>query len=419
MGANRDLLARLKAVECRDATAPFADPALVMSRAAGAMVFDVEGNEFIDLCAGFGVMALGHGGDVQRQVFARYASGAAPMPIIHAMGDVYASDSKVAVIEELLRHMPKSLERAALALTGAQAVEIAVKTAILATGRSGFIAFQSGYHGLDLGLLPLTSRADFRAPFTEFLPENRVRTLPFQASAEQLDIAFASLKASAGGVAAVIVEPVQGRSGVRPAGIAWLNELRRACDAHGAMLIYDEVFSGLGRTGRMTFASEVPCDLLCLGKALGGGMPLSACVGTRKAMDAWPESSGEALHTGTFFGHPLSCALATETLREIAAQNLPARSAKVGAAFKARLIERLGTHPMVRDVRGEGLMIAIELKEAGQGVLLMDRLRARGVITLVSGDRGECLSLTPPLVIEEAVLEVAAARIFECIDSMG
>lgn len=416
MDRNDALLARLKAVECADATAPVAAPALIMSRAKGSLIYDVEGREYIDLCAGFGVLALGHNSAALARVFARHASldGEAP-PIVHAMGDVYASDAKVELLEELVRLMPAGLERAALALTGAQAVEIAVKTAMLATKKSGFIVFEGGYHGLDLGLLPLTTRADFRAPFNEFLPQGHVATLPFRCDEQALERAIADMQKSCGGVAAMLVEPVQGRAGVRAAGHAWLSLLRRVCDRHGVLLIYDEVFTGLGRTGRWTFASEIPCDLLCLGKALGGGLPLSACVGTRRAMDAWPESTGEALHTGTFFGHPLSCALAHATLKEIAATDLPARSKNLGEKLLKNLRERFASHPAVREIRGEGLMLAIEFHQSGHGALLMDRLRARGVVALVSGERGQTLSITPSLTIPESLVETAFARVVEAL----
>lgn len=408
MDRNDSWLARLKAVECLDATAPVAQPALVMSRAKGSLIFDVEGREYIDLCAGFGVLSLGHNAPVQARVFARHVeAGDLAPPIVHAMGDVYASDAKVELLERLLNLLPKGLCRAALALTGAQAVELAVKTAMLATKKSGFIVFDGGYHGLDLGLLPLTSRQDFRAPFADFLPRERVATLPFRCDESTLERAFQDLVKQCGGAAAIIVEPIQGRAGVRSAGVEWLKLLRTVADRHGALLIYDEVFTGLGRTGRWTFAEDVPCDLLCLGKALGGGLPLSACVGTRQAMDAWPASTGEALHTGTFFGHPLSCAVASATLQELVESRWPARAKVVGESLLRKLCETLGAHPAVKEIRGEGLMLAIEFKQDGHGALLMDRLRARGIIALVSGERGQTISITPALNIEERHLDRA------------
>jgi 4-aminobutyrate aminotransferase/(S)-3-amino-2-methylpropionate transaminase len=191
--------------------------------------------------------------------------------------------------------------------------------------------------------------------------------------------------------------------------------LRRISERFGALLIFDEIFTGLGRTGRLTFAEEVPCDLLCLGKALGGGLPLSACVGTERSMLAWPESSGEALHTGTFFGHALACEVAADTLRDIVDHGLPKRADELGTWCRSWLQSRLAHHPGVKEIRGIGLMLAIDFKVPGLGATLMDRLRGMGVISLASGSQGESLSLTPPLNIPKELLEEALQRIVGCL----
>lgn len=414
---NDEWLGRLKAIECRDATFAAKDPSLVMAKAKGSLIYDADGNEFIDLCAGFGALALGHHPEAQQQVYRnRLAEG--PAPITHAMGDVYPSVAKVELIEALRELLPAELERIALALTGAQAVELAVKTAVLATQRAGFITFQGGYHGLDLGILPLTSRQDFKAPFQKYTANDVVETLPWHAAAAEIDQAVERLQARGLGLAGVLVEPVQGRAGMRPAGKAWLELLRSSADRHDALLIYDEVFAGLGRTGRITFASEVPADLVCFGKALGGGFPLSACAGTRAAMDAWPESPGEALHTGTFFGHPFSCEMARATLAEIKRADLSARSRDVGAQAKAWLQTALGHHPAVAEIRGEGLMLAVAFREAGTGVRLMDHLRGHGVIALCAGERGEVLSITPALTIPWETLVQALAQLVHAVSRL-
>lgn len=419
---NDALLSRLKSVECPDATYPARDPALVFARALGSKLWDAEGREYIDLCAGFGVLALGHNAPPLAEACARRANpgGAGlPPPVTHGMGDVYASSAKVDVLERLTALFPAKGARAALALTGGQAVELAVKTAILATKRTGFIAFDGGYHGLDLGILPLTSRPGFRAPFAAWLPERAVQRLPWQSGRAALDEAVFALAAAGHPAAAIIVEPVQGRAGVRPATLPWLRELRAAADRHGLLLIYDEIFTGLGRAGRMTFAHEVPCDLLCLGKALGGGLPLSAVVGTPVAMNAWPESTGEALHTGTFFGHPMTCEVAAATLARITEDRLPERAATFGRDVRHELSSYLKRHPLVREVRGEGLMLAIEFSEAGFGARLMDVLRQRGVVALCSGDKGQSLSLTPALNIQENDMEIAIERLFDSLDQLA
>lgn len=417
MGENERLLHRLKQVECPDATYPAKEPALVLSRGAGSYVYDAEGREFIDLCAGFGALALGHNPEAHLPVFAdRLVKGDVSPPISHGMGDVYASRAKVELLTLLTDMLPASLELTALALSGSQAVELAIKTALLATGKSGFIAVQGGYHGLDLGTLPLTSKEGFRRPFQGFLVEDlRVQRVPLGAEQGSLFAAAAELKAQGDGLAAVIVEPILGRAGVRPATLPWLRELREFCDRHDALLIFDEVFTGLGRSGRMTFAHEVPCDLLCLGKALGGGFPLSACVGKRRVMEAWPRSTGEALHTGTFFGHPFACEIAHATLTEICRANLCQRSQELGAEARQFLQHDLRGNPRVVDVRGEGLMLAIEFKHDGDGAVLMDQLRGQGIIALASGERGECLSITPALTIPADVLSSALELIARSI----
>ncbi len=415
---NDQWLERLKAVECRDSTYAAKDPCLVMSKGRGSLVYDADGNELIDLCAGFGALALGHNPEAHAAVYQRRLGNDLP-PIGHGMGDVYPSIAKVEVIEALLELLPEELSRAALALTGAQAVEIAVKTAMLATKRSGFIAFDGGYHGLDLGVLPLTSRANFREPFQDYCAKDRVESLPFLCSEAELEEAVARLQARGAGFAAIIVEPVQGRAGVRQASTAWLETLRAIADRHDALLIYDEVFTGLGRTGQLTFASTVPADLVCFGKALGGGYPLSACVGTGAAMDAWPESVGEALHTGTFFGHPFTCEMAKATLDELASANLAARADHLGNQARLWLTTALGAHPAVKEVRGVGLMIGIEFHEAGFGATMMDKLRGQGVLALASGDRGETLSITPALTIPWDLLVKALAKVAHAVALTG
>lgn len=410
-------LDRLKAVECSDATYPARNPALVFAKAKGSFIYDVEGREYIDLCAGFGVAALGHNPPELNSLFRNRLDHSENPTIVHGMGDVYPSIAKIKLIETLLEVLPSTLSIVSLSLTGGQAVETALKTAILTTRKTGFVAFSGAYHGVDLGVLPITARADFSRPFQAWQREGRVVRLPFGAPLDHVEEAIRSLDAQGAGFAGIVVEPIQGRAGVRLPQHGWLSMLRSACDHHGGLLIYDEVFTGLGRTGQMTFATEVACDLLCLGKALGGGFPLSACVGSRKAMEAWPNSTGEALHTGTFFGHPFSCEAAALTLSAIVSQRLPERARSIGQLTIERLRRSLG--PSAKDVRGVGLMIAIELDRPGFGALAMDELRRAGVIALASGEQGHCLQITPALNIPEDVFSDALARIESVVLSLS
>jgi len=241
-----------------------------------------------------------------------------------------------------------------------------------------------------------------------------VRELPFLASIEQVEKAVSDFKP-----AALILEPIQGRSGVKPAPVAWLKAVQKIAAAAGALLIFDEVFTGIGRTGRLTFAGEVEADLVCFGKGLGGGFPISACVGRRAVMDAWPVSTGEALHTGTFFGHPLSCRIALATLQEIHSQGLAMRAALLGRDALSYLQHELQDCLPVKDVRGVGLMLAIEFHEKGHGAALMDKLRSRGIIALCSGAFGESLSITPALTIEDDLFRSALGTLVGTIREMA
>lgn len=408
LDSNTPWLARLQAVECRDSSYGAQDPALVFARAQGSTVFDVAGNEYIDLCAGFGVMALGHNDPVVLYGMRKYLMDETTQPgVVHGMGDVYPSQPKVELLETLRSVLPAALTKGALALGGGQAVELALKTAMLATKKTGFIVFDGSYHGLDLGVLPLTSRQDFKQPFLGWLHPEHVRSLPYGCDEQQLVKAIQALDAAGPGAAAVVVEPIQGRAGVRLPPKDWLASLRRVCDAHGVLLIFDEIFTGIGRTGKWSHAAKVPCDLICLGKAIGGGMPLSACFGTEAVMAAWPQNTGEAIHTGTFFGHPFSCFVGALTISEIRRRDLVARSKQVGAWWREHLQSELAALPLVKEIRGQGLMMNIELQTAGAGAQLMGDLRRLRVIALPSGPHGECLSFTPALNIAEELLKEA------------
>jgi acetylornithine/succinyldiaminopimelate/putrescine aminotransferase len=408
-----DPIAILAQHESPDATFLGANPPLVFARAQGLTVWDHEGRRYLDLCAGFGVMSLGHHHPVHRAVFAEQATEA-PAPVVHGMGDVYPSVVKAELIAQLVQQLPEKLDTVGLALSGGQAVEFAVKTALLR--KSGVIAHVAGsYHGLDLGLLPLTDRDDFSRPFTFWQKPDVSLTIPWQASREVLAQLSDQLKQAGKDLSAVIVEPIQGRAGIKPAGSRWLEQLRQFADHHDALLIYDEVFCGLGRSGRWSFAELVPCDVVCLGKALGGGLPLSACVGSREVMASWPQNRGEALHTGTFFGHPLSCQMGLATLQAMIDQGLVDQAAQKGLFWLELLRSRLGSHPLIKDIRGEGLMLGLVGWQPQFGVRLMDELRALGVIALVSGTEGDILSLTPPLIIDQDTMEEANDLIGEAL----
>lgn len=407
MSENQHWLSRLKRVECRDASFASTTFPLVFHRSGGSIIIDTDGRQYTDLCAGFGVHAFGHYPSFLRKIWHQAAEEEYP-EVMHGMGDVYASKAKVELIESLLDLLPKHFSKVSLALSGSQAIEVAMKTAMMAKTKNGFFCFEHAYHGLDLGSLHLTYRDDFRRPFENFMNAQHVRFLPnFLHPADQkkaLDQALSDMRP-----AAVVVETVQGRAGVIPRSEEWLLMLRAWCDEHDVVLIYDEIFTGLGRTGCMSYAEIVPSDISCFGKALGGGLPLSACVGREELMSAWPENHGEAIHTGTFFGHPLSCRLGVEVIRELKSQRIDERALSLGA----EAIDYLRSKLKNNIIRGQGLMIGIEYAESGRAALMMEQLLSLGVIALPSGADGRCLSITPALNIDRDLFFEALDKIIQ------
>jgi acetylornithine/succinyldiaminopimelate/putrescine aminotransferase len=266
--------------------------------------------------------------------------------------------------------------------SGAEAVEIAFKTAAMRTKRHGVIAFEGAYHGLTYGALDATWRADFRRPFSKQLGHFTAH-VPYGRVPEVSRI---------GNFGAVIVEPIQGRGGMVVPPDDFLPNLRKFCDAHRLLLIFDEVYTGFCRTGRW-FACEhwsVVPDIICVGKGMTGGFPMSACVGRAAVMDSWPESQGEAIHTSTFLGNPVGCAAALAAISEMKRLTLDAQAARLSSHVQALL-----------PVRGKGLMLGVEMAGAAQ---MCERLLQRGIIALPEGNQNEVLGLTPPLVITERQL---------------
>ncbi|MEE8148496.1 MAG: aspartate aminotransferase family protein, partial [Longimicrobiales bacterium] len=344
------LAERLRPVESRNVTFLSEDFPVFWEEAAGANVRDVDGNVYVDFTGAFGVSLAGHRHPrVQRALVEQSER------LVHGMGDVHPPARKVELLERLSTLAPWEETRTVLGSSGSEAIEAALKTSELSTGRSGIIAFEGAYHGLTLGSLAVTARPDFRGPFQTRLHQG-VSFAPYPATAEEAEVALAEVErllsegvrsdVGPGGrpphrVGAVVVEPVQGRAGVRIPPPGFLGRLAELTHAAGSLLIFDEIFTGLGRTG-VVFEHEregVLPDLVCVGKALGGGLPLSACLGSREVMDAWPESGGEALHTSTFLGHPLSCATALAFLDVLEEENLAARAFDLGDRIVGRLNE--------------------------------------------------------------------------------
>ena len=447
---------------------------IVWDRARDAHVWDAEGKKYLDLTAAFGVAAAGHANPRVVKAGQRQMN-----KLLHAMGDVHPHALKATLARELSRitferwrvslnrSTVKSLNRVSVQRfndstvqraktifcnSGFEAVEAALKTAVLATGKRGVIAFEGAYHGLGYGALNATHREHFRGPFrsqlgqfAHFVPfpevaqasrltqktsddclkeiqEHRRDACP---TLERLEDCIQRLFRREQ-IGAILVEPIQVRGGINIPPADFLPLLRRLCDEHGALLILDEIYTGFGRTGTC-FACEhrgVVPDLICLGKALTGGFPLSACVGRADIMDAaWPPSNGEAIHTSTFLGHPVGCAMALAQIKEIARLKLVRRSATLGRF----LLEKLSALDAARATlsfsgRGLGLLAGLEVRYPGGSpatkvaLQIIKAMLSRGFILLPEGEHADVISFTPPLTITKEQLENAIAALAEVLN---
>lgn len=367
------------------------DP-IVWERALGSNVWDPDGNRFVDLTGGFGVASAGHANPfVMDRVRAQLDR------LVHGLGDAFPGLPRIRLAQALARILPGDLSQLIFANGGAEAVDAALKTAVVATRRSRVIAFEGGYHGLTLGVLPASHyREGFRAPFRA-LTGDFARFRPY---GEPLTLD------SADPPAAVLVEAIQGRGGERVAPPGWLASLRAECDRVGALLIFDEIFTGFGRTGDLfasgsAAADGVVPDLITLGKGMTSGFPLSACVGTADVMGRWGSSDGEALHTSTFLGHPVGCAAGLAVVDLFEHEGLLERGQELGALMGSTLTELAVVHPAVFGaVRGRGAMRGLEVLV--DAMTLCRRMLALGYLVLPAGLDGEVLSFSPPLTMTGA-----------------
>lgn len=336
---------------------------MLWARAEGCRVWDADGREYLDLSGGFGVAALGHRNP-------RVMRAIASSPVAHALGDLAEAEATA----ELRRRLPWPSK---LGVTGEDAVEIALRTALLATERPGLVAFDGAYHGTGLLALAATGFQQFRTPFTAWLP-GPVYRRPYGEDPGRLP-------KDAG---CVIVEPVQGRAGARVPPEGWLETLRRRCDETEAVLIVDAIYAGLGRIGEL-WPGEHVADVICVGKALGGGLPLSAALFVRGELArVWDLGPADVL-THTHVGNPLACAAALVVLDEV--PGLLDRAREAGERFAVA-----GWH-------GAGLLRA----RTGDAELA-ERNR---VIVIPAGEDGSLISATPPLTITDGEIDEALRRL--------
>lgn len=388
--------------EYRAGTAVFSNSQVLFDKAQGTFIYDTSGREYVDLSASFGSLPLGHN---HPEIVACVQEYIGSSRLMTGYSDVYASRAKAEFIAYLGTQLPPEFNRVALTVTGSDAVELALKTAAMATGKPGVLVFAEGYHGLNIASTYLTGMPKFRAPLPQAWFAPHVRYVSYRASINEIVSHIVASQTTASPIGQMIIEPILGRAGVRVLSRPWLMELKRTLQELGCLLIYDEVFVGIGRTGTLMCADAHAADLACFAKAIGGGMPLGCVVGPTQLMDQWPLNEGEALHTGTYYGHALSCAVAHKSLELMLSMDLVARAAALGdQVIKAVRAQLSADHP-IRAVRGRGLMLALDLQRPGRGAMLAEHLRCKHqLVAIPSGTCGECLSLSPALLMAEEVL---------------
>jgi acetylornithine/N-succinyldiaminopimelate aminotransferase len=369
---------------------------IVVERARGATIRAADGTEYIDLLAGIGVAALGHG---HPRVLAAIEDQARRHLHVMVYGE-FVQEAQVALAERLTALLPRNLCNVYFTNSGAEAVEGALKLARKATQRRRVIAFERGFHGDTTGALALGGNPVYRLPFEPLLPD--VEHIPFDRCE--------ALPRIDERTAAVFVEPVQGEAGVIIPSPGFLPALRQRCTDVGAMLVFDEVITGFGRTGKL-FALEhenVVPDILVLAKALGGGLPLGAFVASKplmRTLSAEPPLG----HVTTFGGHPLSCAAGLAALEAIIEEGLVERAVVRGRVFAEFLRDRLPVEHVVA-IRQIGLLVGVEMSSPKLVESFSRECRREGLILGWTLHDDRVVRLAPPLVISEAELDEATLR---------
>lgn len=373
------------AIEDRHASGVYAKKPIVLVRGKGTRLWDIEGREYLDCATGMGVALVGHCNDYVVRAITEQAQRLLVCPDGHFYNDVRA-----ALIEKLFEVAPKNLKRIFLCNTGTETVESAIKFARGFTKKPGIIATMRGFHGRTFGALSATWNPKYREPFEPLVP--KFSFVPFG------DIAKLQ-SAITEETAAIILEPVQGESGVHVVPPGYLEAVRELCSEKNILLILDEIQTGFGRTGKF-FACEhfsIEPDILCISKSMGGGVPIGAVL-LREDI-----TLEKAQHGSTFGGNPLACAAAIAVIEQIQERDLVAKARENGAYFLERLKELEGCGP-VREARGLGLMLGLELKEKSAPYLA--KLHEHGILALQAGPT--VMRFLPPLEITRAEIDTIA-----------
>jgi len=357
---------------------------VVIKKGKGALVWDINDKEYIDCAGSYGTCIVGHCHPKVVEAIKKQAE-----TLISCHGSLY-NDVRAKLLQKIVQIAPKGLNKVFLSNSGAEAVECAIKLARKFTGKPEIIAMMGAFHGKTLGALSATWDRKYRDPFKPLVPEFT------HVPADNLEKVEEAITEK---TAAVLVEPIRGEGGVRVPPEGFLKGLRDICDEKKVLLIFDEVQTGFGRTGKV-FACEhwsVIPDVLCLAKSVAGGLPMGATIAKEDVMASF--RVGE--HTSTFSGNPLICAAACAAIDVLVEEKLPERAATLGKYFKGQLETLQARHGIIREVRGLGLMLGVELRFDVLNVLM--KSMEKGVIILDAGKN--VLRFLPPLVIEKEQID--------------
>ena len=372
----------------------FAKRPVVITRGKGALVWDINGKEYIDCMGSYGVALLGHSHPKVVEAICKQAE-----TLISCHASLY-NNKRTEFLQKLMSITPKGLNKAFLSNSGAEAVECAIKLARKFTGKSEIIAVMGGFHGKTMGALSATWDKKYREPFQPLVPE--FKHVPPD-NLEKLREAVTEK------TAAVLLEPIRGEGGIRVPPADFLPGVRELCDEKGVLLILDEVQTSFGRTGKL-FGCEhwgVIPDVMCLAKPFAGGLPIGITVAKEHIMSSL--TIGE--HSSTFSGSPLVCAAACAAIDVLVKEKLADKAAALGGYFKAKLEELQAKHKIVKEVRGLGLMLGMELRYDVRNIIL--KTMDRGVLILDAGRN--VLRFLPPLVIKKEQIDKAVAVLDEVI----
>jgi len=373
----------------------FSKKPIVITHGKGALIWDIDGKEYVDCASSYGVAALGH---CHPKIVEAVKAQVEQLITCHGC---YYNDRRAEFIEKLVKITPQGLNKAFLSNSGAESVECAIKLARKATGKTEIIALMGSYHGKTMGALSATWDKKYREPFMPLIPD--IKHVSPDNSGK---IGEAITEKTAG----VLLEPIRGEGGIRVPPDGYIQEVREICNRRGVLLIFDEVQTSFGRTGKL-FSCEnwgITPDIMCLAKPFAGGLPIGITVAKEEIMSTF--RVGE--HSTTFSGSPIVCAAGCAAIDALIEEKLAEKAASNGKYFKTQLEDLAAKHKIVKEVRGLGLMLGMELRYDVYGVIM--KMLNKGVLVIDAGRT--VVRLLPPLVITKPQIDRVITALDEALE---